>query len=437
MIWRSSLPGYHCVGQNGWEISALRVGYCQCRSRANNYLSSRVRNTIWCHGWNLGRRLLRSVQSPSATTQPNPPAGTGYIEGFDTSTDSITFTINSTTSQLYDLSIIYNGPYGDKYTYIVLNNAGGSQVSLPATTAWTTVPAGQVLLAAGSNSIQIQNNWGWYLIDAIALSPSAPRAPHRITPTPVTPNANSDASALLAYLASVYGSHILAGQQDPASLAWVTQNIGKTPAVLGVDFMDYTASRTSRGAVSSDVDSALAFAQQGGIVTFCWHWGAPAGLYDTPEHPWYSGFYTDATDFDVAAALADPAGANYTLLMQDIDAIAAQLKKLQSAGVPVIWRPLHEAEGGWFWWGARGPEPAKQLWRVLYERLTNVHGLRNLVWEWNSVAPEWYPGDDVVDLVSADTYAQGDHGVSSHSYLPTYLPSYIPQHVRERECPIC
>ncbi|KAF2256087.1 glycoside hydrolase family 26 protein [Trematosphaeria pertusa] len=343
-------------------------------------------------------------------------SGTGYIEGFDTSTDSITFTINSTTSQLYDLSIIYNGPYGDKYTYIVLNNAGGSQVSLPATTAWTTVPAGQVLLAAGSNSIQIQNNWGWYLIDAIALSPSAPRAPHRITPTPVTPNANSDASALLAYLASVYGSHILAGQQDPASLAWVTQNIGKTPAVLGVDFMDYTASRTSRGAVSSDVDSALAFAQQGGIVTFCWHWGAPAGLYDTPEHPWYSGFYTDATDFDVAAALADPAGANYTLLMQDIDAIAAQLKKLQSAGVPVIWRPLHEAEGGWFWWGARGPEPAKQLWRVLYERLTNVHGLRNLVWEWNSVAPEWYPGDDVVDLVSADTYAQGDHGPISATY---------------------
>lgn len=83
------------------------------------------------------------------------------MEGFDTATDSIKFTVNANTSRLYDLSVVYNGPYGDKYTYIVLNGAGGSQVSLPATTAWTTVPGGQVLLKAGSNTIEIQNNWGW------------------------------------------------------------------------------------------------------------------------------------------------------------------------------------------------------------------------------------------------------------------------------------
>ena len=81
--------------------------------------------------------------------------------GFDASTDKITFTVNANKSQLYDLSIIYNGPYGDKQTYLVLNNGAGSQVSLPATTAWTTAKAGQVLLNAGSNSIEIQSNWGW------------------------------------------------------------------------------------------------------------------------------------------------------------------------------------------------------------------------------------------------------------------------------------
>jgi mannan endo-1,4-beta-mannosidase len=274
------------------------------------------------------------------------------------------------------------------------------------------VSAGQALLNAGANTIEVQNNWGWYLIDAISLSPSAQRTPHQISTTPVNPNANSDARALLKYLGSIYGKHILSGQQDQANLDWVTTNVGKSPAILGVDLMDYTESRISRGASSQDANHALAFAAKGGIVTFVWHWGAPTGLYDTEDHRWWSGFYTDATDFDIDTALADTMNANYTLLIRDIDTIAVELKKLQDAGVPVLWRPLHEAEGAWFWWGAKGPEPCKKLWRILYERLTVHHGLNNLIWVWNSVRPAWYPGDDVVDIVSADTYTQGDHGVS-------------------------
>jgi mannan endo-1,4-beta-mannosidase len=85
------------------------------------------------------------------------------------------------------------------------------------------------------------------------------------------------------------------------------------------------------------------------------------GLYDTEEHRWWSGFYTDATDFDIEAALVGgEANANFTLLMEDVDVIAVELKRLQSAGVPVLWRPLHEAEGKWFWWGAKGPEACKK-----------------------------------------------------------------------------
>ena len=88
------------------------------------------------------------------------------------------------------------------------------------------------------------------------------------------------------------------------------------------------------------------------------------GLYDNSTEPWYSGFYTAATDFNITKALADTTNANYTLLIKDIDTIAVQLKKLQSAGVPILFRALHEAEGGWFWWGAQGPEPAKKLYRI-------------------------------------------------------------------------
>lgn len=91
--------------------------------------------------------------------------------------------------------------------------------------------------------------------------------------------------------------------------------------------------------------------------------------------------------------------------------IAIQLGKLQVAGVPVLWRPLHEAEGGWFWWGRAGSGVFVQLWRMLYARLVEHHGLRNLVWVYTSAGDcctshAWYPGDHVVDVIATDAYGK-------------------------------
>ena len=195
------------------------------------------------------------------------------------------------------------------------------------------------------------------------------------------------------------------------------ENIGKASAVGGHDLMDYSPSRVERGTTSQEVENMIAWDARGGINTLSWHWNAPSGLIDTPGKEWWRGFYTEATTFDLAAALADPSSADYRLLLRDIDAIAVQLQRLEDASIPVLWRPLHEAEGGWFWWGAKGPEPAKELWRIMYDRLTVQHQLDNLIWVWNSKSPAWYPGDDVVDVVSMDSYpAQGDHGALSGSY---------------------
>jgi hypothetical protein len=92
-------------------------------------------------------------------------------------------------------------------------------------------------------------------------------------------------------------------------------------------------------------------------------------------------------------------------MLRDIDAIAVQLKKFSAAGVPVLWRPLHEAEGQWFWWGAKGPEAFKKLWRLTFQRLTGVHKLHNLIWVYTAgTKMEWYPGDRYVDIVGVDSY---------------------------------
>jgi mannan endo-1,4-beta-mannosidase len=98
-----------------------------------------------------------------------------------------------------------------------------------------------------------------------------------------------------------------------------------------------------------------------------------------------------------------------------VDVIAWFLKQLRFAGVPVLWRPYHEMNGAWFWWGQKpGENGYKKLWRMLYDRLVNFHGLNNLIWVFNTnefkegVDPHetYYPGDDVVDIIATDVYTE-------------------------------
>ncbi|KAL4816113.1 glycosyl hydrolase family 26-domain-containing protein [Aspergillus spinulosporus] len=196
--------------------------------------------------------------------------------------------------------------------------------------------------------------------------------------------ATPQAKELLRYIQAQYGSKYISGQQDPGSLH-----------------------------KSHTVEDAISFHRQGGINALVWHWHAPTCLLDSEEQPWYRGFYTEATCFDVGNALSHGGnGTDYGLLIRDIDAIAVQLKRLADANIPVLFRPLHEPEGGWFWWGAHGPAPFKQLWDLIYDRITRVHDIHNLVWICNTADPSWYPGNNKCDIATIDNYGEaGDHGV--------------------------
>src|SRR5699024_12023865 len=82
------------------------------------------------------------------------------------------------------------------------------------------------------------------------------------------------------------------------------------------------------------------------------------------------------------------------------------------AGVPVLWRPLHEFDGQWFWWGKGGPKNFRRLWQLMYNRFTMHHGLNNLIWVLGysgEIENGWYPGDEYVDISGADTYDSGSH----------------------------
>ncbi|RAP76155.1 glycosyl hydrolase [Paenibacillus montanisoli] len=232
----------------------------------------------------------------------------------------------------------------------------------------------------------------------------------QVEPKLINPNADDSAKRLMAFLCDAYGSKMLTGQQigviSTPEVDFIYQETGKYPAIGGFDFMNDSPSRTERGAVGTDTELALKWWEEGGIVTFCWHWNAPKDLVDQPpDNGWHRGFYTSATTFDLAAAMADPDSEAYKLLLRDIDVISGLLAKLRDAGVPVLWRPLHEASGGWFWWGAKGAQPCIQLWKLMYERMTGLHGLHNLIWVWNGQHKDWYPGDEYVDIIGEDIYA--------------------------------
>lgn len=221
----------------------------------------------------------------------------------------------------------------------------------------------------------------------------------------VDSRASDAAVALMTKLTGDYGKHSWSGQYGTDDVAHLRAVCGRTPAILGADFMDYSPSRVAfSGRQPHLVESLIKLARSGQVITMSWHWNAPTNLLDSHEQPWWRGFYTKASTFDVAAALSNTDSAEYALILRDIDAIALQLQKFSDANIPILWRPLHEAEGGWFWWGAKGPQPFKALWRLLYTRITEYHHLHNLIWVLTSENPDWYPGNDVVDIIGVDAY---------------------------------
>ena len=210
---------------------------------------------------------------------------------------------------------------------------------------------------------------------------------------------------------------MISAQQTLGDVAYIKAQIGVTPAIANIDLMDYSPSRVEFGANAAPLaENAIDWTTDGlkkGIIGMSWHWNAPTDLINTTDHEWWRGFYTHATTFNFAEALEDTNSENYQLLLRDIDAIAVQLKKFQSAGVPILWRPLHEASGGWFWWGAQGAEPYIKLWKLLVTRIRDHHNINNLIWVYTTGDSDWYPGDEWVDVVGHDIYTEKGSSLSA------------------------
>ncbi|MBC8096016.1 MAG: hypothetical protein H7Y43_09405 [Akkermansiaceae bacterium] len=331
-------------------------------------------------------------------------SGTGYVTGFDNTGDSVRWNFTATNG-LYALQIRFRSPFGEKGFDAILDGATSSGM-FPQSSSFTTFHAGLMELTNGNHTLEIGGGWNYYEIDRALLIPTnAPAPPGAVPATLVDPQATFATLMLMRDLVADYGKITWAGQHNSSEITYLQNTTGRKPLIVSGDLIDYSPSRVAFGGMPGNyVENYIALENAGHAQSLIWHWNAPTNLLNTTEQPWWSGFYTAATTFNFATALANTNSPEYALLLRDIDAIAVQLKKFSAKNIPILWRPLHESEGGWFWWGAQGPEPFKQLWRLLYNRLTTHHNLHNLIWVLTSVDPDWYPGDDVVDVVGVDAY---------------------------------
>lgn len=315
------------------------------------------------------------------------------VAGFGQST--YTWTSELTKSKSYTLVLTLDP--GPAVKGEVWSDEGRlEKFAAPASEAPREVELPPIFLYEGTATLELKTKTGTLPIRSVALRDSLRIHTGPIRDVPMDPLATPEARKLLKFLVSESGKHILSGQQD---LTWndgidmvarVMGLTGKEPAVLGFDFLNYLSTTPGVDGLGQ-TEEAIAWWNRGGLVAFCWHWRVGA----------QNEFYTNKTDFRIPKA-DDAEG--WARLDADLAVVAVQLQKLQAAGVPVLWRPLHEASGGWFWWGASGGEAFKRLWNHVYDQLVKAHGLHNLVWVWNGQNDAWYPGDDTVDAVGWDIY---------------------------------
>lgn len=228
--------------------------------------------------------------------------------------------------------------------------------------------------------------------------------------TPSNPNAQDCVKRVMEYLAKISGDSMITGQhtQDMVQpeLKKIMEVTGKKPALLGFELLSYSPNinyyDTDADCIKEVIDNrgtlqkAWEWAADKGLITFTWHWFSP--LYGRSK-----AFYAENTEFDASKAAIEGTP-EYNAMISDIDMMAGILRPFCDKQIPILWRPFHEGEGTWFWWGAKGPEPLITLYRTVYDRFTNIHHLNNLIWVWNSPLKEGYPGDDVVDIISRDMY---------------------------------
>ncbi|MDD4819385.1 MAG: glycosyl hydrolase [Flavobacteriales bacterium] len=229
-----------------------------------------------------------------------------------------------------------------------------------------------------------------------------------ITSSLCTSNPSSQAIKVYNFLKENFGKKIISGAMANVNwnieeAQWMNTNAGKYPALNCFDYIHHQYSPASWIDYSNTTVVENWWADNG-LVAISWHWNVPKSQGSTEY-----GFYTTDTDFDISRATTAGTYEN-DVIKKDLASIAEHLTLLKNKNIPVIWRPLHEASGKWFWWGAGSAKDYVALWKYMFT-FFEEKGLNNLIWVWTSETgdADWYPGDQYVDIIGRDKYPTSNY----------------------------
>lgn len=248
-------------------------------------------------------------------------------------------------------------------------------------------------------------------------TPAMPAMPAAIAAAPNSP--------LLAYLNRISGQHTISGQHnrepnsDPTRYTREAQRItGLTPGLWGGDFLFAADDVNNRQTM---INEAIRQWRAGSVVALTWHMCPPTigrtcgwdegGILGSLSDSQWNQLITNGTSLNNAWKAR-------------LNEVVPFLRQLQDAGVETLWRPIHEMNEGWSWWGGRpGANGSRRLYQITYDYLVREQGLTSLIWVWNvkdvnvgSIGDYW-PGASYVDVASLDVWVKFEPSSSDYQAM--------------------
>lgn len=359
-------------------------------------------------------------------------SGEGYVTGFyGGSADDLNVVAKLDSNQHYDITICVAADT-DVKTEIEINDNSLQEFKINGEEGFTRITFYGIYMNEGENVITIKSGNENFDFDYMEINNSDMmyEMDFELSESAANENSSDETELLLNFMKESFGKRIITGQyassNENKELELIHSVTGKYPAIRFGDIGGYS----NNAEVSpSEVEAAVEWAEKGGIVGFMWYWNSPDKIS--------SSVYADKTNFslksvvtkqDIACLSVSELEKLYeqgfiTLecleLVKDIDGVSKAFLTLAENDIPVLWRPLHEAGGEWFWWGADGPEAYKWLYNLMYERMTEYHKLDNLIWIWNGQSKDYQVSADRYDIAAIDVYLspQEKYGSRSEQYL--------------------
>ena len=412
-------------------------------------------------------------------------SGGKYAKPADAS--GVTFTVKVEETAVYDITTkVLIKQYDWITSAITVNGVEvGSMLTTPRNCDSSYVVSASAKMKVGENTITVGNQA--IGVDYITVE-RHPDPVFKISELPVTPNATESARKVYTFLRENFGKKTVSGMMisdqnfnydygnmrlippggctpddsckyTDAEVKWKGQTdiaefykrSGHYPAIGGFDMLFAAGGHHEEGWFKGYTENNLLMTEElwemGGIPTYTWHWkvgedtvfytqGTPAGFNNPGCTEGVMGTSETNTCFNYTKAFKgdkcqdiDETSQEYKDIVADVDIVSGYFKQLQEKGIAVVWRPLHEASGGWFWWGVGSAECYVQLYRLVFNRMVGTNGLKNLIWVWNintdpslgydysALNAAWYPGDEYVDIVAVDIYNPMDDHNSGANYF--------------------